>query len=145
MEKQDLIAKVASTIDTPVVKVQDPLTDPKQIKKYMFGATVASDSQEGSAISWKGIYEGKVYEDKGKILQLKPSEFLQYTHFSPLSGKPDIPESYHTVTIHLSKEGSKTKLSLEQDKNEHEKEREGSEKNWKRMLDGIKKLLEEKR
>jgi len=47
----------------------------------------------------------------------KPERILRYSHFSPLSGVPDRPENYHTVTIELSGDGDQTKVSLAQDNN----------------------------
>ncbi len=80
---------------------------------------------------------------KGVILQFKPGRTLQYSHFSPLSGVPDIPENYHTVTVELSGNGNQTHVSLSQDKNASEEERAESEKNWGMMLAGLKKLVEQ--
>ena len=137
------VAKAETTINVPVDKVWNALIHPEQIKKYMFGATVASDWKEGSKIFWKGEWEGKSYEDKGVILRLRPNRKLQYSHFSPLSGLDDIPENYHIVTIELTEKGKQTIISLSQDNNATEKEKEHSEKNWMMMLDNLKKLLEE--
>jgi hypothetical protein len=67
---------------------------------------------------------------------------LQYSHFSPLSGAPDQPENYHTVTISLSGRGETTAVSLTQDNNPSEKALEESERNWEAMLDGLKKYVE---
>lgn len=117
---QDLVARASVTVDASTEKVWESLVSPEQIKQYMFGTTVESDWREGGPITWKGEWEGKSYEDKGTILKLKPKEVLQYSHFSPLSGLPDQPENYHTVTIRLSEEGSQTRVSLEQDKNSTE-------------------------
>lgn len=139
---QDLVAKASVTIDAPATKVWQALVDPAAIKQYMFGTNVATDWQEGSPITWKGEWQGKSYEDKGVLLQVKPERTLQYSHFSPLAGLPDKPENYHTVTIKLSGEDRQTKVSLEQDKNATEEAREHSEKNWKMMLGGLKKYLE---
>jgi uncharacterized protein YndB with AHSA1/START domain len=142
METENLIARAQATIHAPVNKVWDALVTPETIKKYMFGTTVISDWKEGSQITWKGKWKGKSYEDKGVILQLIPHTKLQYTHFSPLSGLKEAPENYHIVTIELS--GSKqTIVSLSQNRNSTEKEREHSEQNWSTMLSGLKKLLEE--
>ena len=137
------IAKAATTIKTSADKVWNALTDPEMIKKYMFGATVISDWKEGSKITWKGEWEGKPYEDKGKILRFEPKKNLQYSHFSPLSGLHDNPENYHIVTIDLEEKDEQTRVSLTQDNNASEKDRDHSEKNWKMMLDSLKKLLEE--
>ena len=116
--------------------------NPETIKQYMFGTNVVSDWKEGSPIVWKGEWQGKTYEDKGVILRLVPRQIIQYSHFSPLSGLPDVPENYHTVGIELSEKGTQTFLSLSQDNNPTEKSREHSEKNWTMMLESLKTLLE---
>jgi uncharacterized protein YndB with AHSA1/START domain len=142
MEKNNL-AKASISINASREKVWKALVDPKAIQQYMFGTHVVSDWQEGSSIVWKGEWQGKSYEDKGKILQRKPGRMLQYSHFSPLSGQPDRPENYHTVTIALSGNGNQTEVTLTQDNNATEAERAESEKNWEMMLTELKKFLEE--
>ncbi len=136
------IAKASIYINAPVGKVWDALTNPEVIRQYMFGTNVISDWKKGSPIIWKGEWGGKKYEDKGVILKLEPERLIQYSHFSPLSGQQDLPENYHTVAIELSGKGKQTLVSLLQDNNATEEAREHSEKNWKIMLDGLKKLLE---
>jgi len=142
MKPDDIIAKVETAINASVTHVWDALVNPATIKKYMFGTTVISDWKEGSKILWTGEWQGKTYEDKGTIHQLKPEAKLQYTHFSPLTGLPDIPENYHTVTIELTEKGKQTILSLSQDNNSTQQAKEHSEKNWGMMLASLKKLLE---
>ena len=137
-----LIAKASISINAPADKVWNALTNPEVIKQYMFGTTAISDWKEGSPIVWKGEWQGTTYEDKGVILKLNPERLIQYSHFSPLSGKLDLPESYHTVTIELVSDDAETTVSLFQDNNETEQEREHSEQNWQMMLDALKKLLE---
>jgi len=137
-----LIAKASISINAPVDKIWDALTNPELIRQYMFGTNVISDWKEGSPIIWKGEWEGNKYVDKGVILKLEPERLIRYSHFSPLSGQQDLPENYHTVTIGLSVKGKQTFVSLLQDNNATEKVREHSEKNWKIILDGLKKLLE---
>lgn len=142
MEK-NLIAKTSITIKASKAEVWNALVDSKAIQQYMFGTTAVSDWHEGSPIVWKGEWQGKAYEDKGVILQFKPERTLQYSHFSPLAGLPDKPENYHTVTIDLSDAGDQTQVSLSQDNNLTEKERDDSAKNWGMMLTGLKKFLEQ--
>ena len=141
--KNTLIAQAHITISAPIAKVWDALVNPEMIKQYMFGTNAVSDWKEGSPIVWKGEWEGKPYEDKGVILQLKPERVLQYSHFSPLSGQADVPANYHTVTIELSPEEKGTILLLSQDNNSTEEDREHSEKMWGMMLTGIKRVLEQ--
>ncbi len=112
------------------------------IKQDFFGTTAASDWREGSPITWKGEWKGKPHEDKGKILKVEPRRLLRYSHYSPLSGLADTPENYHTVTIELSQQGTQTRVSLSQDNNASDEARGQSEKNWKMVLESLKKLLE---
>lgn len=137
---KNLIARAETEVNASADKVWDALTNPEQIKEYMFGTKVSSDWKVGSPISWKGEYKGKEYEDKGEILDVTPKKKLSYSHYSPLSGQEDSPENYHTVTIELEEEDGKTNVTLTQDKNGSEKSKEESEKNWKSMLEGLKKV-----
>jgi len=137
-----LIATVSSTVRAPVSEVWAALVTPKTIKEYMFGTTVKSDWKVGSKITWNGEWKGRPYEDKGEILELEPQHLLSYSHFSPLTGKPDEPDNYHTVTIELSEQPKGTLVTLSQDNNATEQEREHSEQNWKMVLEGLKKVVE---
>jgi uncharacterized protein YndB with AHSA1/START domain len=142
MSDKGLVARASTTIDAPVDRVWDALVNPKTIKKYMFGTDVTSDFKEGGPIVFKGEWEGKPYEDKGVILKMNPKKMLRYSHFSPLSGLPDKPENYHTVTIDLVPKGQQTLVALTQDNNPTEEAKQHSEKNWGMMLESLKKLLE---
>jgi len=137
-----LIAKASTTINAPAAKVWDALVNPQLIKQYMFGTNVVSEWKKGSPIVWKGEWQGKKYEDKGVILELQPERMLRYSHYSPVSGLAETPENYHTVTIELKSTGSQTELSLSQDNNRTEEERQHSQKNWEMMLASLKKVLE---
>lgn len=139
----NLVAHASTTIAAPPDKVWHALTDPDTIKRYFFGTTLRSDWKEGGSITWSGEWRGRQYEDKGVILQFRPPRLLQYTHFSPLSGVPDTPENYHTVTVELSGDGHNTQVSLSQDNNASEQARDHSAKNWEMVLAGLKKVLEE--
>jgi len=118
-----LIATATIDINVSVDRVWKALTTPEIIKKYMFGTEVVSEWKEGSPIVWKGQWEGKPYEDKGNVIQIRPKKLLQVTHFSPLTGQYDIPENYHTLTYKLTFENEHTNVSLSQDNNATEKEK----------------------
>jgi len=136
------IARSSITINAPASKVWEALTQPDLIKQYLFGTEVTTDWQVGSPITYKGIWEGKPYEDKGKILQIEKGKLLVSTFWSALSGKPDVPENYQTIRYELSTDGDGTKLTLTQDNNASQEEANHSGENWKMVLDGLKKLLE---
>jgi uncharacterized protein YndB with AHSA1/START domain len=140
---KNLVALASIKINAPASKVWQALTDPQAIKQYMFGTRVVTDWQEGSPIVWKGEWQGRQYEDKGIILQFEPEKKLQYSHFSPLSGAEDLPENYHIVTVELLPEGNQTRVTLAQDHNATEEERDHSKQNWNMMLADLKKFLEQ--
>ena len=137
-----LIAKASTTINAPRVAVWDALTNPASIERYFFGAKVTTSWAEDTPIYWKGEWNGRAYEDKGIVLGFDPPHCLEFSHYSPLSGLPDIPTSYHTVTIELEETGSKTEVSLKQDNNADEKARDHAQKNWEMMLKGLKEFVE---
>jgi uncharacterized protein YndB with AHSA1/START domain len=145
MEKQNRVATAETTIHALPERVWKALTDPEEIKEYMMGANVRSEWEVGSAITWSGEWQGKTYEDKGEIKTFDENIKLEYTHYSPMSGLEDAPENYHNVTVSLEKtDDNQTKVTLSQDGNNSEEEKEHSTKNWQGMLDGLKKLVEGK-
>lgn len=137
------VAKASMLINAPVTKVWDAITKPELIKQYLFNTDVISDWKVGSPIVYRGEWEGKPFEDKGKIVKFEPEKQLVSTHWSPLSGVPDTPENYHTVTYDLVPREDKTELTITQDNNANEQERVHSEENWKTVLVGLKNLLEQ--
>jgi hypothetical protein len=68
---------------------------------------------------------------------------LEYSHFSPLAGNPDVPENYHIVTVELSPDGDRRRVALSQDNNPTEQAREHSESNRGAILAALKQFLEQ--
>lgn len=139
---KNFTAKASTVIDAPASRVWDALTKPEMIKEYLFGTQVTTDWKEGSPITYKGVWEGKVYEDKGKVLQVEPGKRIVSTFWSALSGLPDTPENYNTVSYELTPEGGKTRVTVTQDNNATQEDAVHSEMNWGMVLDGMKKMLE---
>lgn len=136
------IAEANIWIDAPRSKVWEALTNPELIKQYLFGTEATSNWQVGSPITYKGIWDGKGYEDKGEVLENEPERRLVSTFWSSLSGVPDLPEYYQTVRYELTDEGNGTRLTVTQDNNATQEAAKHSEQNWNTVLEGIKKLLE---
>jgi uncharacterized protein YndB with AHSA1/START domain len=136
------VATAETDIRAPRSKVWRALTDPDQIREYMFGSVVETDWRPGSRITWKGEYEGKKYEDRGEILEVDPEHRLKLTHFSPMSGDEDAPENYHTLVYELEESDGTTHVSLSQDNNKSEEAAEHSRANWDKMLSGLKEVVE---
>jgi len=140
--ENNLVAEAKIVINAKPEKVWNALTNPDAIKIYMFGSIVESDWKENSPITWSGTWKGNAYKDRGKIIKIVANKLLILTHFSPLSGEPDIPENYHTLKYELLPSGPNTELTLQQDNNKSQEEKAHSEGNWRMMLEGIKKFLE---
>jgi uncharacterized protein YndB with AHSA1/START domain len=139
------IATASIEVGASPEQVWFALTDPEQIRKYMFGSRVETDWEPDSAILWKGEYEGRPYEDKGTVLEIDAPRRLSVSHFSPLSGQDDTPENYHTLVYDLEplgEHGNLTRVRLTQDNNATQEEAEQAETNWLRMLVSLKDVVE---
>ncbi len=129
-------ASVTTVMHERIDRVWKALLDPADIAKYMMGAQVDTDWQEGSPITWKGEWQGKSFEDHGRVLKVREPDLLKYSHTGPDG-------SEHIVTIELKETAGSTHLRLSQDNNPTAKAKEHAEANWTTMLDGLKKLLGE--
>ena len=110
-----LIVKNSIAINATPDRVWDALINPEQTKKYMFGCETVSDWKPGSALLWKGNYEGKeMVFVKGNILSIETGRFLSYSTIDPNSGIADIPENYLTVTYALTSQNGQTVLTVTQ-------------------------------
>jgi uncharacterized protein YndB with AHSA1/START domain len=138
----ELIAHAETVILATPDRVWQALTDPELIRQYLFGTHVVTDWHPGSAIVYRGEWQGEAYEDKGVILEVEPEKRLVSTYWSALSGLPDEPAYYKTVTYELTVEGDGTRVSVTQDNNATPEEAEHSSQNWRSVLQGMKDLLE---
>ena len=96
-----MAAEVSVSIRSPNAKVWEHLTRPELVKKYFFGTDIETDWKPGSPIYFRGTWEGRSYEDKGRILEFRPPGHLAYSYWSSFSGAPDRPENYQKITIDL--------------------------------------------
>lgn len=138
----DHVAHAETEISASPDQVWGALTDPEAISKFMFGSQVETDWQVGSPITWAGEYDGKQFTDKGEILEVDEPARLRMTHYSPMSGQPDEPESYHTLDYRLAATDAGTTLTLDQDGNDSEEQAEQFAANWQAMLDQVKEYVE---
>lgn len=136
------VATSVTMIDAGPERVWEVITDPAAVKEFMFGATLQTDWRVGSPVTWQGEWEGKPFQDKGRILEVEPGRKLVYTHFSPLSGQEDKPENYHTLEWTLEDQDGATRLSLSQDNNPSEEAAAHSKGMWDKLVADVKALAE---
>ncbi|UKA75838.1 SRPBCC domain-containing protein [Arthrobacter sp. FW306-07-I] len=136
------VAVSVTTINANPMRVWEVITDPAAVKEFMFGAVLETDWKVGSPITWQGEWDGKTYQDKGRILKVEPGRKLVHTHFSPLSGQEDKPENYHKLEWTFEDLGGATRLSLAQDNNPTEDAAAHSKGMWDKLLADVKALAE---
>jgi uncharacterized protein YndB with AHSA1/START domain len=137
-----LIASATITINAPASQVWQAFIDPAMIKQYLFGTEVSSDWTVGSPIKYRGVWQGKAYEDKGNILEIIPQKLLVSSFWSSMEGRPDLPENYKTVRYEMAPEGQTTRVTISNDNNGSQEDAEHTTKNWQMVLESMKKLLE---
>lgn len=138
-----ITSKVEAIFKASASRVWKALTDPAEVKQYLFGTNMSvSEWKVGGRISYKGEWQGKEYEDKGVILKYEPEKLLVTSYWSGFSGKPDLPENYQTVSYILSPAEGGTKLTITQDNVASEEGKKHSEDNWGMVLGSMKKLIE---
>jgi uncharacterized protein YndB with AHSA1/START domain len=132
---KDHVAHTERTIDAPIQAVWIALTSTETHSAMMFGSRVETDWRPGSPITWSGTWQGEPFTDRGEITAVDEPTRLAVTHFSPMSGQEDRPESYHALEWRLEPVGSRTRVTLLQDNNPTPEAAAHAESNWARSLD----------
>jgi uncharacterized protein YndB with AHSA1/START domain len=138
----DLIARSTATVHAPIEKVWQAITTPAIIKQWFLGVDTKTDWKQGSSIVHTGEWKGKPYTDRGTIVEIEPPHRLVHTHWSDMSGLPDRPESYQTVTYELTERDGATEIEIFEENLPNEQARSMSEKTWPTVLEALRKLLE---
>jgi len=131
----NLVARATVDVPAPAEDVWAVLVDPTA--RWMVGARVTSTYVVGDPITFDGEWDGKPFQDHGEIVEIDPPRLLRYTHYSPLSGQPDVPENYHHLTFTLVEGGGSTTVTLEQDGNGSTEEVDHAEGLWRQVLDAL--------
>lgn len=130
-------------INADLKTVWTVLTNPTEIKKWL-GVDIYSDWEPQSDITFTFTWEGKNYEDKGKIIRFDKERSFAYLYWSGFSGLPDTPENYSKIEFLVEPAKEKTLLKLSHSAFPTETMYKHSDKNWEETLNMIKKLSEEK-
>lgn len=118
------------------------LTKPEYVKQWQFGSELLTDWNIGSEIRYKTVWEGKVFEQWGKVLDVNVNKFLQYTLFAPRPGMEDKPENYFEMNYVLTLVDGKTHLEITQHDNREGAKQEEPQGEENPILKGLKELAE---
>lgn len=138
----DFTAHADAFIAASPQEVWDVITSAEPHPEILAGARIVTDWALGAQISWIGEWEGKTFEDHGRVLEVEEPYRLVVTHFSPMSGQADVPENYHTLRYELLAVDGGTRVELDQDNNPTAEAAEHSAENWRDMLDGVRTVVE---
>ena len=138
----NLIVSKSIDINAAPSKVWNALTNPQIIKEYLFGTETITEWKVGSAIIFRGEYNGHKYRDKGVVLENIPNELLVYSYWSGFSGLEDRPENYSLITYSLTNSNNITKFTWTQKGYANEEGHKHSEEGMDEFLRTIKGIIE---
>jgi uncharacterized protein YndB with AHSA1/START domain len=104
-------------IKASVHRVWDVLTKPELVKQWQYGSDLKTDWKIGSEIRFRTEWEGKIFEQWGKVLEIRPPELLRYNLFAPRPGLEERPENFFEMIYNLTFENSQVKLEIIQKDN----------------------------
>jgi len=93
-------------------KVWDTITKPELVKLWQYGSDLTTDGKVGDDIRFTTAWEDKIFEQWGKLLEIKPNELLRYSLFAPRPDQEDKAENYFEMNYVLSAENDGTKLVI---------------------------------
>jgi len=133
---------VETVIAADIKDVWKLLVNPAETSKLFWGSTVESDFKVGSPIAWKGMWEGKPFEDRGMIKRVEKNSLLQYSHWSTASGTAEDDSTHNLLTFRLTKEKGGVRVVLQHENIATLAIKEHSEKMWAQLLETMKAMAE---
>jgi uncharacterized protein YndB with AHSA1/START domain len=103
------------TILAPAKKVWLALTSPELVKQWQYGSDLLTTWEVGTSILFRNEWEGRVFEQKGTVLEFSPTSRLKYSLFFPRPNLQDIPEHYFVMTYELAENDGTTFLLVRQE------------------------------
>jgi uncharacterized protein YndB with AHSA1/START domain len=104
-------------IKAPIKNVWDAITKPELVKQWQYGSDLITDWKVGSNIRFSTEWQGKIFEQWGKILDVQPNSIIKYSLFAPRPGLEDKPENYFVMSYVLTNENKHIKLEIMQEDN----------------------------
>jgi uncharacterized protein YndB with AHSA1/START domain len=129
-------------INAPIQQVWDTLTRPELVKQWQYGSELITDWSIGSSIRFRTEWEGKVFEQWGKVLEVVPNKSIKYSLFAPRPGLEDRSENYFTMHYELTDADGATLLKIAQEDNRPGATQENEQGEENPVLQGLKTIAE---
>lgn len=123
-------------------KVWDAITKAELVKLWQYGSDLLTSWEPGSDIKFRTAWEDKVFEQWGKVLEVRPTELVKYSLFAPRPGLEDKPENYFIMSYVLTEEGGQTKLEILQEDNRPNAVQEAPQGEENPVLQSLKQVAE---
>jgi uncharacterized protein YndB with AHSA1/START domain len=133
---------VETVIAADIAKVWNLLVNPAETSRLFWGSIVESDFKVGSSIVWKGMWEGKPFEDRGTIKRVEKNSLLQYSHWSTSSDTAEDESKHNLLTFRLTGENGRVRVVLQHDNIATQAMKEHSERMWTQLLQTMKEMAE---
>lgn len=96
----------------------------------------------GSPIAFRTEWQGQVFKQWGKVLEIKPYELIKYNLFAPRPGLEDAQENYFIMLYILTEENGQTRLEITQEDNRPNAKQEAPHGEENPVLQSLKKVAE---
>jgi uncharacterized protein YndB with AHSA1/START domain len=138
------VAKNISTLalNASIGRVWDVLTKPELVKQWQYGSDLITDWKVGGDIRFRTEWNGKVFEQWGKILEIVPGKLIRYSLFAPRPDLEDKPENYFVMNYILSEEKGFVQLNIVQEDNRQGAVQEPPQGEENPVLKALKTLIE---
>ena len=129
-------------LNAPINKIWDALTKPELIKQWQYGSDLITDWKVDSKIRFRTEWEGQIFEQWGKILEIIPQKLIRYSLFAPRPDLEDKPENYFVMNYILSEEKNCIKLDIIQEDDRPGAVQEAPQGEENPVLSTLKTLIE---
>lgn len=99
-------------INASTQRVWDALTKPELVKLWQFGSELITTWEPGSGIKFRAEWDGKIFEQWGKVLEVRPPELIKYSLFAPRPDLEDKFENYFEMSYVLTHQDGQTQLDI---------------------------------
>jgi uncharacterized protein YndB with AHSA1/START domain len=129
-------------INASIKKVWKTVTEPEMVKLWQFGSDLITTWKVGSEIKFVTEWEGQIFEQWGKVLEVRENELLKYSLFAPRPDLEDKPENYFVMSYVLTEVNGNTKLEIIQEDNRPNAVQEEQQGEENPILKSLKNLAE---
>jgi len=129
-------------INASMDRVWETITKAELVKLWQYGSDLITSWEAGSDIRFRTEWEGKVYEQWGKVLEVIPKESVKYSLFAPRPGLEDKPENYFIMTYSLTNKNGETVLKIIKEDSRENVIEEEAESEENPVLKSLKEVAE---